>query len=604
MHVVATAGHVDHGKSTLVRALTGSDPDRLAEEHRRGLTIELGYCWTSLADVGEVAFVDVPGHERFISTMLAGVGPVPAVLFVVAADDPWMPQADEHLAALDALGVAHGVLAITRSDLADPAPARDRALSRLDGTSLHGAPAVAVSATTGAGMDELRGALVEMVTGLDQPDPAADVRLWVDRRFPVAGAGTVVTGTLTAGTIRVGDALSLGSAGSGSGRSEGSATVRVRGVQALERPVMEATGVARVALSLGGNAPPGLVRGAVLVTPDAWLFTSTVDVRMSSKGLPERPLLHVGATSVSTRCRPLSTDLVRVSLDRPLPLRVGDRALMRDPGDRRIWGATVLDPQPPPLGRRGASRQRAQSLAGMDGHPDVRSELRRRGIVRLSLLRRLGVVTGSVDEASLHTGDWLVDNALVAPLRGRLRTIVEEHDAADPMNPGLPLAAAAHALGLPTPQLVTVLAVPPLWLDDGRVRSGPSGTPPSRLTDIVGRLAADLATEPFAAPDAGRLTELGLDAKTIGAATKAGLLLRVSDTIVLLPGADVEAGRRLRRLPQPFTTSEARVALGTSRRVVLPLLAHLDRVGWTRRLPDDRRTASPPPDPAGATPGG
>src|SRR5690348_1989355 len=122
MHVVATAGHVDHGKSTLVRALTGQDPDRLAEEHRRGLSIELGYCWATFPDVGDVAFVDVPGHERFVSTMLAGVGPVPAVLFVVAADDPWMPQAEQHLTALEAFGVRHAVVAVTRSDLADPAP--------------------------------------------------------------------------------------------------------------------------------------------------------------------------------------------------------------------------------------------------------------------------------------------------------------------------------------------------------------------------------------------------------------------------------------------------------------------------------------------------
>src|SRR6187455_896430 len=140
MHVVATAGHVDHGKSTLVRALTGTDPDRLEEERRRGLTIELGYAWTSWPDLGdseEVAFVDVPGHERFLTTMLAGIGPVPAALLVVAADDPWMPQAAEHLAALDALGVTHGVLAVTRSDLADPATARQRALTELSRTSLR-----------------------------------------------------------------------------------------------------------------------------------------------------------------------------------------------------------------------------------------------------------------------------------------------------------------------------------------------------------------------------------------------------------------------------------------------------------------------------------
>ena len=167
MHVVATAGHVDHGKSALVRALTGSDPDRLEEEHRRGLSIQLGYAWTSLPEVGDLAFVDVPGHERFISTMLAGVGPVPAVLFVVAADDPWMPQAAEHLAALDALRVRHAVVAVTRSDLADPAPAAARAEAELRQTSMRGSSVVTVSSRTGEGLDELR----EWLTAL--PDRAA-----------------------------------------------------------------------------------------------------------------------------------------------------------------------------------------------------------------------------------------------------------------------------------------------------------------------------------------------------------------------------------------------------------------------------------------------
>src|SRR5690606_3559853 len=224
MHVVATAGHVDHGKSALVRALTGTEPDRLAEERRRGLSIQLGYAWTTLPGAGEVAFVDVPGHERFISTTLAGLGPVPAVLFVVAADDPWMPQAAEHLAALDALGVEHGVLAVTRADLADPGPARERALAELAATSLRGVPAVAVSARTGGGLDELRAALARMVSALPAPPADAAVGLWVDRSFTVAGAGTVVTGTLPAGRVAPGDRLA--SAGT---------EHRVRAVQSLGR---------------------------------------------------------------------------------------------------------------------------------------------------------------------------------------------------------------------------------------------------------------------------------------------------------------------------------------------------------------------------------
>src|ERR1700712_2847615 len=185
MHVVATAGHVDHGKSALVEALTGSDPDRLEEEHRRGLSIQLGYAWTSLPEVGEVAFVDVPGHERFVATMLAGVGPVPAVLFVVAADEGWMPQSGEHRDALAALGVERGLLVVTRSDLMEPDLAIEEAREHLAGTSLAGLAAVGVSARTGAGMPELRLALAELVAGMPQPDADQDVRLWIDRSFTI-----------------------------------------------------------------------------------------------------------------------------------------------------------------------------------------------------------------------------------------------------------------------------------------------------------------------------------------------------------------------------------------------------------------------------------
>uniref|UniRef100_UPI003F4C6C59 selenocysteine-specific translation elongation factor n=1 Tax=Nocardioides sp. SYSU DS0663 TaxID=3416445 RepID=UPI003F4C6C59 len=351
MHVLATAGHVDHGKSTLVHALTGMEPDRLAEERARGLSIQLGYAWTTLEDQ-TVAFVDVPGHERFVTTMLAGVGPVPAVLLVVAADDPWMPQAAEHLAALDALGVGHGVVAVTRADLADPRPMVERATAELATTTLAGSPVVPVSARTGLGLDLLRRELLRLARSLPAPDPEAPVRLWVDRRFTVTGAGTVVTGTLPAGTVRRGDALELWAGAE-------PARVRVRGVQSLGEGVDRATGVARVALNLTGEGLDRVDRDSVLVSPGAHHPATIVDVRVAGVGrMPERPVLHVGAASFAVRARPLAGDegdLVRLVLPRAVPLHVGDRALLRDPGSRRVWGVLVLDPAPPPLGRRGAA---------------------------------------------------------------------------------------------------------------------------------------------------------------------------------------------------------------------------------------------------------
>ncbi|HET7351304.1 MAG TPA: SelB C-terminal domain-containing protein [Marmoricola sp.] len=575
MHVIATAGHVDHGKSTLVKALTGADPDRLEEERRRGLSIELGYVWTTLDPVGEVAFVDVPGHERFLRTMLAGVGPVPAVLLVVAADDPWMPQAAEHLAALDALGVRHGVVAVSRSDLADPAPMLARARDEVERTTLRGAPVVAVSGVTGAGLDDLRMALVELVRSVGSPSPDADVRLWVDRLFHVRGSGTVVTGTLPAGTVAVGDRLTTG---------DGS--VRVRGVQSLGRPREAVSSVARVALNVVGD-DAGLARDSVLVTPGGWHFTETVDVRLGDgEGrVPEQSDLHVGAVGVPTRLRPFDETTARLTLTRPLPLRVGDRALLRDPGSRRVWGVTVLDPAPPQLRRRGAGARRARLLATATGRSSLDEELDRRGVVSTRLLRQIGVpVPADADE-------WLVGAEAADLARARMLDVVKTYDDEHPLAPGMPVPALARALALPSPDLITRLVAEPLRLEAGRVTSTPPRTGlPDEIERAVRTLEDDLADAPFEAPTADRLRELGLHPKAIGVAARAGRLLDLGSGIVLLPGADLVAARWLAELDQPFTTSAARQRLATTRRVVLPLLARLDSRSLTTRHPDDRRS--------------
>jgi selenocysteine-specific elongation factor len=580
VHVIATAGHVDHGKSALVRALTGTDPDRLEEEHRRGLSIQLGYAWTELPEIGDVAFVDVPGHERFISTMLAGIGPVPTVLLVVAADDPWMPQAAEHLAALDGLGVRHGVVAVTRSDLADPEPAMARARAEVGRTSLHGAPVVAVSSRTGHGLDELRGELVAMLGGLPAPVPDADVRLWVDRRFTISGAGTVVTGTLPAGTVARGDVLSVGA---------GEGTARVRGIQSLARPVESVSGVARVALNLTGDVD-GIDRGTALTTPDAYRHTELVDVRVVGEGRPPaRPMLHVGASSTGARCRPLDADLVRLALERPLPLRVGDRALLRDPGSRRVWGVRVLDPVPPALRRRGAAAERAAVLSTLTGEPDPASEIDRREVVDAGTLRRIGVPAASVPAGVVAAGTWLMSAERAQRAAQDVAEALAGHDRAHPLDRGLATAVLAERIGLPSADLVAAVVRAPLRVVGGRVVDPDVDVLPPEVEQALAALAADLREAPFAAPTAGRLDELGLDARRQAAAARAGRLLRVAPGVVLLPGADRLAVDRLRELPQPFTASQARSRLGTSRRVVLPLLEHLDRAGLTRRLPDDRR---------------
>ncbi|MBV2356252.1 SelB C-terminal domain-containing protein [Streptomyces sp. J2-1] len=590
MHVLATAGHVDHGKSALVRALTGMEPDRYAEERRRGLTLDLGFVWTGPDGPGgeRLAFVDVPGHERFVSTMLAGVGPVPAVLFVVAADQGWQPQSAEHLAILDALGVRHAVLAVTRSDLADPEPVRADAVERLAATSLGKVPAVAVSSVTGAGLDDLRAELYALSAALPAPDADADVRFWLDRSFSVRGHGTVVTGTLGAGTLRVGDRLVTG---------DGTAVLRVRSLQSLHDDLDTVGPVARVAVNVHGADDADLRRGQVLLTPDRWLRTELTDVRVTGEApgdLPRNVTLHLGTAAVPVTVRPLGADTARLALGRALPLRVGDRAVLREPGGTRPpCAVTVLDVRPPRLGRRGDGRARAAELAGMTGRPDGAAELRRRGLVRRADLTGMGAVPPAAPVA----GDWLADPAHWAALGERLVTETERHASAHPLEPGLPTEAARRLLGLPDRALIDALAARTdrLTAREGRLRlaADAADTLPAPVRAAVDAARADLARTPFRAPEADRLTELGLRKRELAAAVGAGALLRIADGIVLLPGADTEAAAVLRGLPQPFTVSEARRALDTTRRVAVPLLELLDARGLTERVDEGHRRCRP-----------
>ena len=658
MYVVATAGHVDHGKSTLVRALTGMEPDRWAEERRRGMTIDLGYAWMALPDGEKLAFVDVPGHERFVPNMLAGLGPVPAVLFVVAADGGWMPQSAEHLAAVDALAVRHGLLVVTRADLADPEPVTRVALAEIARTSLGSVEAVAVSAVTGAGLDDLRAALARLAAALhgsgmsgahapDIPEISAyaplPVRLWIDRSFTVRGAGTVVTGTLPAGTVANGQELLLT-------RRPAVQPVRVRGLQALGEPAERVTGVARVALNLRG-VPTGVPqRGMALIEPGRWTLTAELDVRLTPRaaGLPDKfppeLLLHVGSARTQARLRLLGEDsgavYVRLRLRDPLPLHAGDRVLLRDPGAAglAIYGATVLDPAPPPLGRRGAAAAAVRELATWPDPPSAADLLRRHRLLRTATFTEMGIT----ELPPPVVADWHADPAHWARLRAELPTVVAAFMAKDELAVGMPLDAARAALNLPARDLIAPLVTPapasaataaaaaqdragtviidggylrivaepdhrgarreprnvPARLSNRRQRRSRRRRPraaslPPRVASAVQTVLNDLGAAPFAAPDGERLRELGLDARALAAAARAGLLLRIADLIVLAPGADKEAARVLAELPQPFTTSQARQALATSRRVAIPLLEYLDRARVTERLPGDLRRLRP-----------
>jgi selenocysteine-specific elongation factor len=577
MYVIATAGHVNHGKSTLVRALTGMEPDRWAEERRRGLTIDLGFAWTTMPSGRRLAFVDVPGHERFVTNMLAGAGPAPAVMFVVAADEGWRPQSAEHLTALDALGVGRGVLAVTRADLADPARALAEARERLAGTALAGIPEVMVSGHTGQGIPELTAALDDLAAAAPVPDPAEPVRLWIDRAFTIRGAGTVVTGTLTAGTLRAGDELLLGDR-----------RVRVRGLQTLRETTEEVRAPARVAVNLRGVARDDVRRGMALLTPGAWLTTSVLDVRLGDGGSagpanasPGREgVFHVGSAAVPARLRMLSDDIARVTLTAPLPLRIGDRGLLRG-GD--IVRVDVMDVRPPSLNRRGEAAARAAELAA--GTPTAAGLLRRHGVLRRAELAAMGRPATAEPVA----GDWVADPGHWETLGKRLGRLVAEHAKRNPLSPGMPVDAVRAALDLPARSLVEALVRPPLRISEGRVLAPRSASLPRHVLAAVKQVRAELAAAPYRAPAAERLRELGLTDAALAAAARAGLLLRIAEFVVLGPDADAKAGAVLATLPQPFTVSQARIALDTTRRVAVPLLEHLDARGVTRRIDSDRR---------------
>ncbi|MEK4242305.1 SelB C-terminal domain-containing protein [Janibacter sp. FSL W8-0316] len=590
--VLATAGHVDHGKSTLVRALTGRDPDRLSEERDRGLTIELGYAWTRLPGGVEIAFVDVPGHQRFVGTMLSGLGPAPAVVFVVAADQGWQAQSSEHLAAVQALGITDGLLVITRCDLADDdriATVQADAGRRLAAAGLD-VPAVEVSATKGDGLDDLRTALADLAARLPEPDVVAAVRLWCDRAFSVSGAGTVVTGTLGTGTVRTGDRLLLLDRGT-------TREVTVRGLHSQDAARESVGPVSRTAVNL--RRVDDVSRSAVLLTTDAWELAPTVDVRLTEVGgshatgshdlkemrTPEHATLHVGSVDVPVHVRPLGDDFARLSAGVDLPWRVGDRAILRDPGSRRLWAVRILDVDPLPLTRRGGASRRAEALSAGDL---AATRLRSRSAERLDTFERLGLL---VPSTAVRQGDWCIDPAAMEAWRGRLVEAVRAHHSADRLSAGMPVAEAARALALPDhlpadlgPDLVRgLVAGSDLTIADGRVLDPrASGLGPAQAG--VAALEERLREAPFLAPERGDLDDLGLGPAELAAAARLGRLLRLPDDVVLLPSGPARAMRLLSGLEQPFTLSAARQALGTTRRVAVPLLEHLDSRGWTRRV--------------------
>ncbi len=581
MLVVATAGHVDHGKSTLVRSLTGTDPDRLAEEKARGLTIDLGFASTTLPSGAVVAFVDVPGHVRFIANMLAGVGAVDTCLFVVAATDGWMPQSEEHLRILDGLGFRRGIVALTKVDLVDD---DDRELARLDvvdrvaGTFLDGAPVLALDGRSEGdddrGLDAVRRALDELVAASPAAVDGGRPRLWIDRSFAPAGAGTVVTGTLTGGGLRVDDELVAEPAGR---------PVRVRALQSLHAEERAVPPGSRVAVNLTGIAHHDVGRGDVLVRAGQWHLTGTVDARLDVlAGLDHAVArrgafaLHLGSGRYPVRLRvlgdaeipPGTSGLVRLHLTTRLPLVPGDRFVVRETGRQEtVGGGEVLDVDPVlPAARARPDRSVARVVA-------------ERGWVDADRLSRL---VGA--PVAPTVGRWVVDPAVLAAARERLAGAVA---GAGPL--GLELAA------LDERDRAVVTGLDDVRVDRGRAVAAGSVEDP--LADHPYLRALDAA--PFAppAPD-------GVDRRELRELVRRGLVVDAgppdpqrTGAPVFFSAAAVDAAAAViadlvADRPEGVTVGEVREVLGTSRKYAIPLLAHLDGTGRTRRR-GDRRIAGP-----------
>jgi selenocysteine-specific elongation factor len=568
MHVVATAGHVDHGKSTLVLHLTGTDPDRLAEEKARGLTIDLGFAGATLPSGRRMAVIDVPGHVRFLKNMLAGLGAIDACVFVVAASEGWKPQSEEHLRILDVLGVGHGLVALTKVGIVDDDL---RELARLEveeavaGTFLEGAPIVAVDAPTGEGLDDLRRALDEL---LARTPTAADLgrpRLWVDRSFAPAGAGTVVTGTLAGGPVAVDDELLL---------APGGRLVRVRAIQRLHEQVERLEPGNRTALNLVGVAHTEVERGDVLVREGQWHHTRTVDASLrvlDGLGHPVSRrgayLAYVGSGEHPVQVRvlgpsaidPGDTGAVRLHLPRPLPVLPGDRYVLRDAGrGETVGGGEILDVDPVLRASRAAPDRRVERVVAERGWVEA---------------DRLRLLTGQ--DVAPDLGRWVVSPAAREEAAARVEARLAE---AGPL--GLDLASLDERDRAVAETLDDVV------IDAGSL-VGADAVDPLAGHPWLEALDAEPFTPPPPPPDLTRneireLVRRGAVVEVDGVAFGAPAVERACDVVRTL----------LDEHPDGVTVAQIRDRLGASRKFVLPLLAHLDGTGRTRRR-GDLRIAGP-----------
>ena len=620
MYVIGTAGHVDHGKSTLVEKLTGIDPDRLREEQERGMTIDLGFAWLPLPDGNEVSIVDVPGHERFVRHMLAGVDGIDMALLVVAADESVMPQTREHLAILDLLQIKRGIVAITKCDLVeddwlDLVSVEIEDL--IEGTTLEGSPVMAVSGTTSEGLPELVAAIQQR---LDEGEPRKDIgrpRLPIDRAFTISGFGTVVTGTLIDGGLDVGQEITLEPTGIKS---------RIRGLQSHKNNLDRVPPGTRVAANLAGIGHEDITRGEVLTTP-RWL-KSTMAIDVWLKVLPDarRPIrhnmfatVHIGSSETIARIRLLEKDRVhpgestwaQLKLDQSRAIVKGDFFVVRS-NNSTLGGGHVVDPYArrhrrnyrPILDRlevmdQGSNRDiiinsieasEPSMLDDVVNHANLAKDVVRAELAGLAV-EGLAVILGNDGNDKVDSGTIVFTAAGWSGLVDQAGEFLDDYHRQYPLRAGAPKEELRSRLGIKQQIFGDVLAR--LQATAVIVENGPAvrRTDHIRTLSDAQRLIAEryvdiLKANPYSPP-----TDSPPDAELLSFLNDEGRVVRVSDTVVFEVGAYWEMVDRVRtRIAEhdEITVADVRDIFGASRKYALALLNHLDQQRITRRVGDVR----------------
>ena len=538
---VGTAGHIDHGKTALVEALTGKNTDRLPQERERGISIDLGYAPLDLPDGRRLSLVDVPGHERFVRTMIAGATGIDLFLLVIDANEGARPQTHEHLAVLRLLGIERGVVAVTKRDLADD-ETLELAVAEAE-ELVPGAAVVPVSARTGDGLDELRAALAEAAEERVLPD--APTRLYVDRAFSLHGIGTVATGTLWSGSIGEGDELRL---------EPGGRAIRIRSVQVHDRPVERAEAGQRVALALPGVDRRAVRRGDAVVAPGSYRSSYRLDVALDLLAdVPATAHVHHGTSDVLARVVRVGTRFAQLRLASPVLAARGDRVVLR--AGTTVGGGTVIDPSPP----RHASLERMELLERGDAAATVYAP------VRIESVEHLGRLDGLE-----RAGGWVFAAAWLEELRADVDRRI---GAADPLDPGVSPPPGPWADEI-VPLLGLELRGAKLYRPGESAELGARGA-------AAAALEASLGLEPVRYEDAAVARFL----------EERGRLVRVGDGLAVSPAAYEQARAIVVRECEAsgrITLARFRDVLEVGRKTAQLLLERLDADGVTRRVGDER----------------